>query len=301
MAVGSTSRTGSGMWWRSAAGAAMALVVAGLLIVASVKAQLVDPGEAIVPVTSVASPPPAIEAIRVDVDGQETDRAEIGHDIRVTAVVGPPRTAVSHLEFDWQPPVGDIIGSGRTVIWRIPKGTATPVSPVLTLTLAERVPDFMAGLVPAMREQRMSAEAPVIHVNDSRAELTRMSRAFLVDYFGNSSVSPEACLVDFSDTCKGKADELDDIRINRSKYLIRTAETHVSSIEFNASMNAAWITAPCEIHDIERATGRPHMMRADCLLTAVYDKPRWYLCDSHTANGVDGYVDERGRLLPKEP
>jgi hypothetical protein len=289
---------------RRLAGAVIAITIAWLLVIASVQAQFPRPEG----LSAIPGPPdnpgPTIEAIHVTVDGRVTDRVEIGEDIAVTADVGESKTAVSRLVFKWNPPVGEIVGEGPSVLWRIPRGAATPVSPVLTLDLIEQYPDFETGIVPKMREHRTSAEAPVMHVNDSVAELTKLAHAFLVDYFGNSRVSPEASLVDFSDTCKGKADELDDIRLNRALYTIRTAAMRVGEIEFHPSMNAAYITAPCEIHDIERATGRPHMMKADCLLTAVYDKPRWYLCDSHTANGMDGYEDDlarRGLLPPPMP
>jgi hypothetical protein len=281
---------------RPLAAAVIAGVMAWLLVIASVQAQLPTPGASMQPPRPPDNPGPSVAAIHVNVGGREIDRAEVDQDIVLTANVAESKTAVSHLIFNWTVPVGEIRGEGSTVAWRIPKGTPTPVSSFPTLELVEQYPDFESGLVPLMKEHRTSADGPMMHVNDSIAEVTTISRAFLVDYFGNSSVSPEACLVDFSDTCRGKAEELDDIRINRSKYLIKTVAVGAVKIEFHPSMNAAYVTAPCEIHDIERSTGRPHMMRADCLLTAVYDKPRWYLCDSHTANGIDGYEDELGAL-----
>jgi hypothetical protein len=142
----------------------------------------------------------------------------------------------------------------------------------------------------------------MMHVNDSVAEITKMSIRFLVDLFGDSNVSPEACMVDFSDTCKGKDDELSDIRDTRSQMVMRKAEAQVSKIEFHSSMNWAEITAPCTFHDTSRANGRLHYASSNCLLTAVYDKPRWYLCDSHIEPGIHGYEDDlRAQGIPLKP
>ena len=288
---------------RRIAGVAIAAVIGWLLVIASVQAHLPAPEAALAAARRPVNPGPVIAAVRVNVDGREIDRAEIEHDIRLTAVVQESKTAVSHLLYNWTVPLGEIRGEGPEVLWHVPKGTKTPVSGYATLELVEQVPDFATGLVPDMREQRTTADGPMMHINDSMAELTRMSIAFLVDYFGNPDVSPEACLVDFSDTCKGKEDELADIRRTRSEMRMRKAEARVSKIEFHPSMNAAYITAPCTFRDTEIKSGRHHIASADCMLSAVYDKPRWYLCDSHITSGLNGYEDEleaQGRL-PRKP
>jgi hypothetical protein len=138
-------------------------------------------------------------------------------------------------------------------------------------------------------------------VNDSRAELTRLAHTFLVDRFGNSSVSPEVCVLDFSDNCRGKADELEDIEDSRRVWLVRSARANVTRIEFDPSKHTALITARCTFYDVERETGREHVTNADCMLTAVYERPRWWLCDSYTANGSHRYLSgpsESKRVAP---
>ena len=55
-----------------------------------------------------------------------------------------------------------------------------------------------------------------VRVHDSAGEITRMVRTFLIDYFGNIKIGPDACLVDFSDNCAGKADERVDMAMTIS-------------------------------------------------------------------------------------
>ena len=119
-----------------------------------------------------------------------------------------------------------------------------------------------------------------------------MAHRFLVELFGDSSISPEACVVDFSDTCRGKADELGDIQISRRVWHVTSAKAEVTRIEFEPDMNRAVVTTRCTFHDVERATGRAHYTEADCMLTAVYVRPRWWLCDSYTRNGSHRYLSE---------
>ncbi len=112
------------------------------------------------------------------------------------------------------------------------------------LEVTDAYQDFDANGLPVPREHRVTATAPLLLVDDSRAELTKMGVDFLVKYFGHSDVSPKDCLVDFADDCRGKADELNDIIQNRSLFHILNADAHVDEIDFNPGMDHADITAP---------------------------------------------------------
>ena len=50
-------------------------------------------------------------------------------------------------------------------------------------------------------------------------ELADLSLRFLGD-FANSSISPDRCVNEFSDSCRGKKDELDEIDDNRHYFVI---------------------------------------------------------------------------------
>ena len=82
----------------------------------------------------------------------------------------------------------------------------TPADVILTLTVTER---YTSGSTIA--ENKVSSTATV-HLNNSPKELAELSLRFLGD-FATSSVSPEKCVSEFSDTCSGKKDEFNDYSI----------------------------------------------------------------------------------------
>src|SRR5262245_45526668 len=234
---------------------------------------------------------PTVTAIAMKIDGHDVDRVEVNRSVTLMATAEPSK-AVSSLHFVWAVSVGELRGDGPVVTWHLPKGLSTPIETKSTLEVIERSPDFSTGVPPRTREQSVKVDGPVLLLNDSWAELSRMAHAFLVDLFGNSSVSPEATLVDFSDTCRGKEDELGDVQINLRQWLIHSAESAVTAIEFDSSMSSATVTSRCTFRDVERETGREHITEADCVLTAVYRRPRWWLCDSYTSHGTHRYLSE---------
>jgi hypothetical protein len=176
-------------------------------------------------------------------------------------------------------------GSGRSVRWRLPKGsTQTPVDVTISLTVIERYTEVVNSLV-ITREHRVTGAASPFRVHDSDAELRKISIEFLVYLFGNSSISPSACLVDFSDSCRGKQDELRDIEHNRNTFVILSAEATVGSVWISGDRLSAEVIAPCAFRDREIATGREGTSRGDCFLTAVYERDRWWLCSSSFLSG----------------
>jgi hypothetical protein len=227
------------------------------------------------PPPPVVNTPPVINAIRVPVS-----RAEVDQEVEVTADVTDAETPVDQLKYEWSANAGTFSGSGRTVRWKLGKGSAqTPVDVTITLVVVEEYTETQNSLV-VTRENRATQTAPPFRAHDSEAELTKMSLTFLVDYFGNSSISPDACLVDFSDSCRGKVEELHDIERNRATFVIQSAEATVSNIWISADRMSAEITAACVFHDTEIATGKQGTSKGDCFLTAIYEKDRWWLCSS---------------------
>ncbi|MEO8070102.1 MAG: hypothetical protein ABI652_01760 [Acidobacteriota bacterium] len=237
----------------------------------------VAPPAAPAPRSAPLGPGPTVRGIRIS-----ADRVEVGQDIVLTADVEPSPLATSSLNFRWTSDFGTFVGDGPSVKWHVPAGAvATPADVFIKLDLVERYPDFEAAWPPATKERHVEGAAPAFRLNDSIAELTKMAHAFLVDYFGHSAVSPEACLVDYTDDCTGKADELADVIENRRKFIIDTAEATVDHIDFNPPRSYAEIVGPCKFTDHERATGLKGVTVGDCVLTAVYITNRWWLCESH--------------------
>jgi hypothetical protein len=224
--------------------------------------------------------PPVINAIRVS-----ASRVEVEQDVEVTADVTDAETNPDQLTYEWTATAGTLSGSGRSVHWKLAKGSAqTPLDVTITLVVIERYTEVQNSVV-VSRENRVTQAAEPLRAHDSEAELTKMSLTFLVDYFGNSSVSPDACLVDFSDSCRGKVDELHDIERNRQTFVILSAEARVANIWISPDRMSAEVTAPCVFHDKEIATGKEGTAKGDCFLTAVYERNRWWLCSSSFLNG----------------
>jgi hypothetical protein len=222
--------------------------------------------------------PPVIRSVTAAVS-----RAEVDQDVPVSAVVEDADVPVGQLSFAWSANAGTFSGTGPNVAWRLPKGAVTtPVDVVITLTVTEHWVDAQAdgATIPHTLETTMAATP--FRAHDSVAELTNISVSFLVDKFGNSSVSPGACLVDFSDTCaKGKADEMQDIKDNRATFVLLSAQATVRSISFDGSRTGATVLAECTFRDRKISNGDVGMAHGDCILTAIYERGRWWLCTSN--------------------
>ena len=243
---------------------------------------------------------PIVRSIAMRTNGRDVDRVEADGSVTLVADAVSSR-AINRLQFVWSVPAGELRGEGPIVTWRVPRDLPTPAELKSSLDVVEQSPDFRTGLTPEIREHRVRVDGPALQVNDSGAELARMAHTFLVERFGNSSVSPEVCVLDFSDACRGKADELADITLSRQLWSVRSAKAPLTRIEFGAAMRSAVITTRCTFHDVERATGREHFTEADCVLRAVYERPRWWLCESYTTNGSHRYLSrpKGSELLPE--
>jgi hypothetical protein len=219
---------------------------------------------------------PIISNIAVDVHG----RVEIDQDVDVTAAVTDAETPTASLQFNWTANVGTFTGSGPAVKWRLPKGSAsTPVSVTISLEVVEQYADVDSRGQPTTSTHRVKKSAAAFEVHDSEGELADMAVTFLVDYFGHSEVSPDACLVDFWEDCPGREAEHDDIVNNRKMLTIQSAEAEVARVTFTDEDHAD-IVAPCRFEDTLKSTGKSGVTQGNCLLTGVYDDGRWWLCDS---------------------
>ena len=244
------------------------------------------------PGPSVVHTPPVIRAVTVAVT-----RAEVEQDVAVTAVVEDAETPVEALTFVWTADAGVITGTGPSVTWRLAKeAVVTPLDVTISLRVVEKFTESNAQGVTVARELSATAAAAPFRVHDSAAEVSRIAIAFLVDKFGNSNVPPGACLIDFSDACSGKAAELQDIVNNRQTFVILAAEARVTNVSIDASRTHASVVAACTFQDRTISTGKLGTSRGDCLLTAIYENGRWWLCTSNfSATSGSGLMYERYR------
>jgi len=220
---------------------------------------------------------PVIQSITI----AAASRTEVDTDVDVSAAVQDAETAVANLTFNWTANAGTFIGSGAAVKWRLPAGSApTPVDVLIRLEVVERYNTVSSTGATVTAEHRVTRDAnAAFRVHDSRAEISNITVRFLVDLFGNSAVSPEACLVDFWDGCGGKAAELSDIRTNRQLFVVLEASAQVQNITFRGADDAD-VAAACRWRDRVIANGSTGVSQGLCLLTAVYRANRWWLCES---------------------
>jgi hypothetical protein len=220
--------------------------------------------------TPVTNTPPVIDSVTVDVTHVEAE-----DEVQLTAVVRDTETAVGQLTYTWAiaPSRGTLVGSGAQVRWRAPKGASTPDQYTFTLTVTER---YTSAGVQKTNEVSKSVQT---RYNDSVPEISNLVTVFLND-FGNDSISPEQCVRDFSDSCPGKAAELQDVKNARACCVNMGATLGTPNVTVNNSRTFADVFVSCEFVSRNRMTGVIGTAKGTCRLTAVYESFRWWLCDS---------------------
>lgn len=251
-------------------------------VIASVSAIVLAAGFAACggsPSTPTPTPPPPPVVINTPPTIQSVTagavRVEADTEVQLTATVQDAETPVASLTYQWssQPAAGTFTGSGAQVRWRAPKSVTTPDTYTLTLTVVE---NYTSQGQP--KENRVSGSTQVRY-NDSVAEISKIVGDFLTD-FGTNSVTPEQVVRNFSDSCRGKAEELIDVQNNRRLFTILSAQYTIQSVTLNSDRTRADVVAPCTFRDIPKSTGVTETVRGTCLLTSVYESFRWWLCDS---------------------
>ena len=226
-----------------------------------------------------ANAPPVIQALY-----RNTERAEIGGEIELTAVVADGEARPSDIRYEWSATAGAFTGKGATVRWHAP-AVAVPPFHQLRLDVIERYTLIGAGrLLPS--ESRTSAGLTV-HVNDSKTEVTKLAFTFIND-FVHPERSPEYCVRNFSDNCGGKADELSDVHRNRVQFIVNPVASTFAfrSMTFNTPANSpeqatgATVRLNCRFVSIRKETGLTEVAEGICRMTNVYENFQWRLCES---------------------
>ena len=268
-AVSSASRIGA----RAVRLAAAVAVVLGTSCSGPTK-----PGPPPPPVVGPATPP-VIRSITVPVS-----RVEAGTDVPITAVIEDAETPLASLTLQWSASAGTITGgSGPTAVWRVPPGLTSGINVTVSLTVIDTY-DAVVNNVVVKQQFVVSSSSPPFRVHDSVAEVKELARKFLVDLFGNSSVSPAACMVDFSDTCaslpEGKTREQEEIVDNRAMVVTTRVEMFNQDVKFFSPTFGT-------VHSATQYTGHyigDPMLGSTCgdfEVTVVYVGNRWWICESY--------------------
>lgn len=235
----------------------------------------------------VTNTPPQIRSLTAS-----DARAEVDSPITLTAAVEDAETPVANLTYAWSAPTGTFLGTGSTVTWLAGQEATTPADVILTLTITERYNNGSTQL-----ENKVTGTTTV-RLHNSPKELREMSIRFLTD-FANSKISPDQCVAEFTDSCNGKKDERADVDDTRHDYehigsTIRHTNLSIAPNRLTATVNTfcsftvkVITTEPrdepcqggkCPLGSIGTFTG-------NCRTTNVYEKGRWWLCES-TATSI---------------
>jgi hypothetical protein len=246
------------------------------------------PGTGPTPPPPPPPPPPPVNTLPQIMSLIAPDRAEVDVPITLTALVEDAETPIASLTFTWTADTGTFSGSGGAVTWTAGQDAATPADVMLTLTVTER---YGSGTTQA---ENKVTRTTTVRLNNSPRELRELSLRFLGD-FANSRISPEQCVAEFTDTCRGKKDEFDDIADNRHDFEIIGSTLRHSSVSVAASRTTATVHTSCSftsrvIADSPREEscaggkcpkGSVGSVQGDCWTTNVYEKGRWWICESH--------------------
>jgi len=241
----------------------------------------------------VQEPPPVVNtAPQIKSLTASDTRVEVGTPITLTATVEDLETPVANLEFRWSAQTGTFTGNGAVVTWTPAANAQTPADYVIELNVVETI---RLGPTGSLVTESKATGTLTAHVNNSQKELAELSLRFLGD-FANSSISPERCVSEFSDSCRGKKEELQDIIDNRHDFLILSSSLRHTGLDIAASRTSATVHTACAFTSrVVAATpqsggclsdpascklGAIQSTDGDCWTTNVYERGRWWICES---------------------
>jgi hypothetical protein len=250
---------------------------------------------------TVSNAPPVITGIVAQDQRRGTPRnfADLEDLVDVSAAIQDAETPADALTYEWSAETGAFEGAGRDLRWRAPNSFRTPADVRLNLTVIEKYDGVNDQGLPAPAEHRVTGSV-VISLHDSEKELSDLGGEFLTDF--SLQRSPETVVRNFSDSCRGKADELSDVQNNQreqtiTEYNIGAPQVTISfgaTCQYFASRGrygdgCAWF--PVRWRSTRRSDGRVTVTQGFDQVNAVFQSGRWQLCDSDfsgsvTINGV---------------
>ncbi len=224
--------------------------------------------------------------------------ADLDDTLTITATVTDPETAADQLRYEWSADTGSFSGTGREVTWRAPAQAGTPAEVRLNLVVVESYQTVNAQGLPVTAEHRVPGLFTV-RLHASAKEVRDLAVEFLVD-FSQQRLSPEQIVRGFTDTCRGKSSELEDVRRNQQEFTITSFSVEPNppvEIAFGSAcrdrgrVGDACVYVPVRWESTRKSDGRRVVSFGTDQVNAVYESSRWRLCDSDflgttTVNGV---------------
>lgn len=199
--------------------------------------------------------------------------ADYGETIQLTLAIQDAETPAAQLAYQWRACDGTFAGTGPQVDWTAPAIGSLPSNCTIDVTVTDG-PHVLTRSI-------------VVRLHNSIAEVTALALEFLTD-FANSTIPAVTVVRNFSDSCKGKADELEEVENNRRVYRIESYTYGTPSVTVGFGgvcpfrgrtadacfrMPAGWISKKVIDGSTEVVTGVSHV-------TGVYLNSEWRLCNS---------------------
>jgi hypothetical protein len=212
--------------------------------------------------------------------------ADLDEEVSVTASVQDAETPADELAYEWSVETGTLTGSGPTVKWRAPQSGSVPAVVTIKVTVVERYATIDGTGAVAVHENRVDGST-LVNLHDSPKEVGNLAVLFLTD-FSHSDIPPATVVRNFTDECRGKADELNDVRNNRQDFYIDAYEIGTPRVTVAFDGTCSFRSRPADAcaavpvrWDVTRlATGAHEVAVGTDHVTAVLLQGVWYLCDS---------------------
>jgi hypothetical protein len=239
--------------------------------------------------TFVANSPPAINAmaVRHSRPRAPSQYASLGETVAATAAITDAETPVDQMMFAWSSDVGGTFtGTGPAVTWSAPSdATGTPRTATLTVVVTERYSATDSAGLPLSGENRAMGSTAV-RLHNSPREVSDLASEFLLDF--SKQLDPAFVMKNFTPTCPGTADELNDVRNNQANFVITsyTVGTPATRADFTGTcpfrnrFGDACAIVPVEWHSTIKSNGRAIWTRGFDQVTAILENDRWKLCAS---------------------
>jgi hypothetical protein len=197
--------------------------------------------------------------------------ADYGETIAVTAVVEDTQTPIAQLNYQWVACGGTFTGTGAQVQWTAPAVVGPPSTCLVELVVSDG--------------SRVGTGSVAVRLHDSANEVANLALLFLEE-FADSTIPAATTVRNFSDTCRGKADELSDVTTNRETVRINshTYGAPSTTVAFGGlckgKASDACVVTTVEWNSTVKLTGAIDISKGVSTISGIYRDSRWWLCDS---------------------
>jgi hypothetical protein len=239
--------------------------------------------------------------------------ADVLEDVPISVEVSDPEPSSNELKFNWAAAVGTFSGTGRSVTWKAPVNTITPVDVVINLEVVETY------ISQGKNVDNVVKASTNVRLHNSSKEVGDMAVQFLLD-FSTSVLPTNVVMRNFEPDCYGTRDEIGDVNKNRSDFNIidYRVDAAVTTVRFLgtcafrnkpgdacARVPVYWKSvAKKDLYNSSgvlalRAGERTEASGFDQLAAKYYPtQKRWWLCDSQFDGTSTSLVGSSRALLP---